>query len=559
MLMAGAISARSMRSEGGSARKRTLTFEPSGSSVAVGSSWQAEVLLRLQKIEQRIEALDLSTVVPRAPMSPTSAAAAGTRSMPRVNFADHLFEAPECPVPQAPQRCGDMAMPTIYGLAEDGVARAGRTDRSEASLSMPMGDRFVLDAPTWELFPPAPEVMEEEAGQSKLTTGKEASASPSRSADRSPRVAGKRTSVVTSVEEVKERNNKRSKMLETVWNVLDDPEYSRLSALYAGLMPYIIMFSVIAAILQTPTPPTIEGPLVITFDILVELVFGFEFTLRALSCPAKRMFFYNYNNTIDLLAALPLFFRAALGAALVESSECGSICTVLMCFVPVIRALKALRRFESLQLLINASQKASEGLPVCLFALFVLTLLFASLIYIVEPRSNIQSLPHAMWLTIVTMTTVGYGDVTPETLAGSMIVSVLVVFSVLYMAMPLGIVGNAFTEVWQDREFILLRHRTNSKLRQWGYGAHDVPMLFELFDEDKDGELNIAEFVTMMEEIRIGLTPKRITQLFETLDADGGGTIDDREFIRSVFPEEFDSIFDGAESEDQDLAENGEE
>lgn len=47
--------------------------------------------------------------------------------------------------------------------------------------------------------------------------------------------------------------------MEALWNALDDPESGRVAAAYAGVMPYVIMFSVIAAILQTPSPPTIEG------------------------------------------------------------------------------------------------------------------------------------------------------------------------------------------------------------------------------------------------------------------------------------------------------------
>jgi len=313
---------------------------------------------------------------------------------------------------------------------------------------------------------------------------------------------------------------------------------------FARGMPYVIVLSVVLALLQTPSPPIIEGPLVVAAEVAVEVVFALEFALRAASCPSQRLFWYNYNNIIDLLAALPLAFRLSLSFSLTEHASCGVTCTILMCFVPVIRALKALRRFETLRLLLDASQRAAEGLPVCLFALFVLTLMFASLIYLVEPRDNIASLPHAMWMTIVTMTTVGYGDVTPQTLEGAIIVSVLVVVSVLYMAMPLGIVGNAFTEVWQDRDFILLRHRTKTKLEQWGYGPTDVPALFSFYDKDGNGELTFAEFTTMMREIRIGLSHRRVVQLFSSLDADGGGSIDGREFVRTVFPEAYNSIYE---------------
>ena len=61
-----------------------------------------------------------------------------------------------------------------------------------------------------------------------------------------------------------------------------------------------------------------------------------------------------------------------------------------------------------------------------------------------------------MWLTIVTMTTVGYGDFSPKSGAGQVIVCVLTVCSTLYMAIPLGIIGHNFSEIWRDRDRILL-------------------------------------------------------------------------------------------------------
>merc|ERR1719486_752811 len=109
-----------------------------------------------------------------------------------------------------------------------------------------------------------------------------------------------------------------------------------------------------------------------------------------------------------------------------------------------------------------------------------------------------------MWLTIVTMTTVGYGDVTPQTPYGSFITAVLVVSSVLYMAMPVGIIGGAFTNVWSDRKRILICHQTKHRLLHWGYSAWDIPHLFRCFDGDGNGELDLEEFRRMMFQMRVG-------------------------------------------------------
>merc|ERR1719491_899427 len=99
----------------------------------------------------------------------------------------------------------------------------------------------------------------------------------------------------------------------------------------------------------------------------------------------------------------------------------------------------------------------------------------------------------------------------------------LTVTGVLYMAIPLGIVGHAFTQVWQDRDRILLVKKTQAALLQWGYKAHDIPILCQVFDTHGEGELDINDFRRMIHQMRIGLNDDRVIELFHSFDADGSG------------------------------------
>lgn len=168
-------------------------------------------------------------------------------------------------------------------------------------------------------------------------------------------------------------------VLETLRDVLDDPEVTCATALHIAALPCVKRSSVMAAVLQTPTPPRVEGPLVATFDVGCEIAYALEVVMRAMSCPATRMFFYTYNITVDLLVELPFVSRSVFGLAPFEREGCCTICTVVTCDFPAIRAFKPLRRFEPLQLLASASRKDTDGLLVCLFAFLVLTLPFISL------------------------------------------------------------------------------------------------------------------------------------------------------------------------------------
>jgi len=295
--------------------------------------------------------------------------------------------------------------------------------------------------------------------------------------------------------------------------------------------------SAIFTVVQAVEDPILCGVVAAVVETFFDAFFAAEILLRFLVSPRKWKFFSSPHNLIDLIGVVPLVIRLATGYI----PACGGIGDdagtglILLCIVPVIRTLKTLRRFEKFRLIVVAFKEAFEALPICLFSMVIMTLLFSSIIFIVEPRDNIRTLHDAMWLTIVTATTVGYGDMTPSSTLGSMVVACLVISSVLYLAMPLGIVGQSFTEVWHDRDRILLMEKTRDSLKKWGYEASDIPALFDLFDKDGNRCLDLPEFQDLILEMRIGLTRDRVAELFESFDKDGSGSVDDKEFIRGLF------------------------
>jgi len=217
----------------------------------------------------------------------------------------------------------------------------------------------------------------------------------------------------------------------------------------------------------------------------------------------------------------------------------------------VIRLLKLLRRFETFHLILRAFCLALDAFPVLCFILALLVLTFSSIIYIVEPIENIDGLPKALWLTIVTVGTIGYGDVVPVSTWGNIVVSTLIIISALYMAIPIGIVGKAFATVWDDRDRLLLHYRVRARFLSSGYQASDVPAMFFSFDTDGDGKLTLPEFQSMMEQVQIDLGGARLVELFASFDNDGNGTIEDSEFVKNLFPDAFAEIYGMTQEEQQ--------
>jgi hypothetical protein len=290
----------------------------------------------------------------------------------------------------------------------------------------------------------------------------------------------------------------RHQYLQIAYAFVDDPESSVYAWLYAQFLYVFWAVTSFLCILQTTEPPLITDPLTetilfATFDAL----FLCEVLSRFILCPNHKAFFCSYYNWIDMLAAAPILvrsicpgFRTPLYAEHGDSMER----LVLVCVAPILRLLKFLRHFEKIHVLRSAFAQSMEALPVLLYIYIILALVFSVLIYFVEPRNNIPTFPQAIWLSIVTMTTVGYGDIVPVDYRGFFVVSVLVITSMLFMAMPLGIIGSAFTEVWSNRDAVLLISRTREHLVKWGYSAQDIPLLFAMADSDGDGELELDEF-----------------------------------------------------------------
>ena len=98
-------------------------------------------------------------------------------------------------------------------------------------------------------------------------------------------------------------------------------------------------------------------------------------------------------------------------------------------------------------------------------------LVFSIVLYVVDDWQHVDSLSTAIYMCVVTVTTVGYGDITPQTWPAKVVSGCLCFISVLFMAMPLSVVGNAMSETWSDRHRILLVARARQRLKVWGISA----------------------------------------------------------------------------------------
>lgn len=185
--------------------------------------------------------------------------------------------------------------------------------------------------------------------------------------------------------------------------------------------------------------------------------FTTEVTLRFLSHPSTRRFFTSWLNLFDVGAVLPFYIIICVVYVTGSCDDTKRSSTSIV-FLRVLRLFRAFRIFKltkhsrGMQILGLTIKKSLEELS--LFGLFlgIAVIFFSASYYYADvydtDSRNITSIPDAFWLTIITMCTVGYGDVTPNGIAGKLVGSVCVVSGVVTIALLVPVVVSNFSNYY---------------------------------------------------------------------------------------------------------------
>ena len=197
-----------------------------------------------------------------------------------------------------------------------------------------------------------------------------------------------------------------------------------------------ILLSVLTVILESV--PTIDAryhDLLVAIEWLFTILFTIEYLLRLVCVKRPLGYAFSLWGVIDLLAFLPTYL-----APLDQGRHLGVVFRSL-------RLLRVFRIFKLARLVRDASGltravKASSG-KIVVFLTFILTVIviLGAAMYMIEgPGSGFTSIPVGMYWAVVTMTTVGYGDIAPQTVAGQIIASVVMILGYSLIVVPVGIV-----------------------------------------------------------------------------------------------------------------------
>jgi len=264
-----------------------------------------------------------------------------------------------------------------------------------------------------------------------------------------------------------------------LWDLFEHPHTSTLARVLGVISVTCIFISTIILTLDTmPYFQEHENKIAGEFAgfAIVEGIymayFTVEFLVRLITCPCKTNFLRSSMNWIDLLAIVPYFVTIALNTygvteeevvqeelQAVEADELSRTAQYfrLLKMARIVKTLRIIRIFKlarhstGLQALGNTMKANYKELGLLFLLLFMGAIMFASLIFVFEKEdvdTKFKNMFDAYWWAIITMTTVGYGDVSPVTGFGKVLGCFCAIFGVLVIGLPIPIIGNSFTKFY---------------------------------------------------------------------------------------------------------------
>ncbi len=181
-----------------------------------------------------------------------------------------------------------------------------------------------------------------------------------------------------------------------------------------------------------------HGPLLYAVEWGFTILFSIEYLLRVACVARRRRYIFSFFGVVDLLAILPTF-------ASLYFTDARALTTVrALRLLRVFRVLKLVRFVGEAAVLRAAIWQSRQKVAVFLLAVFVIVTILGSLMHLVESPSNpgFTSIPQSIYWAIVTMATVGYGDVVPQTPMGKFLSAMLIVIGYSLIVVPTGIVSS---------------------------------------------------------------------------------------------------------------------
>ncbi|XP_030077766.1 A-type voltage-gated potassium channel KCND3 isoform X2 [Microcaecilia unicolor] len=248
---------------------------------------------------------------------------------------------------------------------------------------------------------------------------------------------------------------------QTMWRAFENPHTSTLALVFYYVTGFFIAVSVITNVVETVPCGTVPGNKELPcgerysvaffcLDTACVMIFTVEYLLRLFAAPSRYRFMRSVMSIIDVVAIMPYY----IGLVMSNNEDVSGAFVTLRVF-RVFRIFKFSRHSQGLRILGYTLKSCASELGFLLFSLTMAIIIFATVMFYAEKGSSsskFTSIPASFWYTIVTMTTLGYGDMVPKTIAGKIFGSICSLSGVLVIALPVPVIVSNFSRIYHQNQ-----------------------------------------------------------------------------------------------------------
>jgi hypothetical protein len=247
----------------------------------------------------------------------------------------------------------------------------------------------------------------------------------------------------------------------SLFEMLESPSSSTLAMLWFVVTMSLILISLVSLVLETE-PNLQDRSVWATIEAVCVYFFTVEYLFRLLSTPRKVLsFVFDAFNVLDVVSIAPYYVFLVVG-------ETSRVQTLFRAFrvARTFRVFRLSHYVSWFRLFANAIYESGVPLILMLGVLFSGSVFFSAILYYVErghfddaqqlwinaagARSDFQSIPAALWFVLISVTTVGYGDVVPITIAGKVLSGAMCICGVLILSIPVSVVSQNFANEFES-------------------------------------------------------------------------------------------------------------
>jgi voltage-gated potassium channel len=207
------------------------------------------------------------------------------------------------------------------------------------------------------------------------------------------------------------------------------------------------------------------GRFLVIAEWFFTILFTVEYIFRLYCVRSRLKYAKSFYGIVDFIAIVPTYLSLVFPA-----TKYFMVLRTLR-ILRVFRVLKLLQYLREANLLMKALASSRRKITIFFFTVLTLVTIFGSLMYVIEGEANgFTSIPRGIYWAIVTMTTVGYGDISPQTPVGQAMASIVMIFGYSIIAVPTGIFTVEFSQA--------LSRETSSDCSSCGRGGHEPDALF---------------------------------------------------------------------------------